>query len=95
MSVPVCVYDRACYNGKLEIAKQLVTLTGTESLNKENVFSETPLHRSVSLLVLSVCVEVGCRMLFVFFCFFWGGGGVVKVFLAQINNYPVLQVIAL
>ena len=26
MSVPVCVYDRACYNGKLEIAKQLTGL---------------------------------------------------------------------
>ena len=54
--ISVRVDDRACYNGKLEIAKQLVTLTGTESLNKENVFSETPLHRFVSLLVSSVCV---------------------------------------
>ncbi|KAJ8300109.1 hypothetical protein KUTeg_021628 [Tegillarca granosa] len=34
----------ACYNAKVEVVKQLVALTGSESLMKENLFSETPLH---------------------------------------------------
>ncbi|KAL8562937.1 hypothetical protein ACOMHN_004629 [Nucella lapillus] len=60
----------ACYNGKVEIAKQLVTLTGTESLNKENVFSETPLHSAstygksldlVKFLLEQDCVDINCQ----------------------------------
>ena len=39
------VRSSACYNGKLEIVKHLVSLTGVVSLTKENIFSETPLHR--------------------------------------------------
>lgn len=46
---------RACYNGKFEVVKELVQLAGTESLSKENIFSETALHRqehfSTNLLV--------------------------------------------
>lgn len=37
--------NRACYSGKLEVVKELVQLTGTESLSKENIFSETAFHR--------------------------------------------------
>nr|KAG5701743.1 hypothetical protein BaRGS_004345 [Batillaria attramentaria] len=60
----------ACYNGKLEVAKQLVTLTGTESLNKENVFSEMPLHSActygknvelVKFLLDQDCVDINCQ----------------------------------
>lgn len=36
---------RACYNGKFAAVKELVQLSGTESLPKENIFSETVLHR--------------------------------------------------
>jgi hypothetical protein len=35
---------RACYNAKVEVVKQLVALTGPDSLIKENLFGETPLH---------------------------------------------------
>ena len=35
---------RACYNAKVEVVKQLVALTGPDSLVKENLFGETPLH---------------------------------------------------
>uniref|UniRef100_K1QVI3 Serine/threonine-protein kinase TNNI3K n=1 Tax=Magallana gigas TaxID=29159 RepID=K1QVI3_MAGGI len=34
----------ACYSGKVEIVKHLISMTGCESLSKENIFSETPLH---------------------------------------------------
>uniref|UniRef100_A0A803WFP4 Serine/threonine-protein kinase TNNI3K n=1 Tax=Ficedula albicollis TaxID=59894 RepID=A0A803WFP4_FICAL len=34
----------ACYNGKLEVVKELIQLSGTESLTKENIFSETAFH---------------------------------------------------
>ncbi|XP_067661812.1 serine/threonine-protein kinase TNNI3K-like [Haliotis asinina] len=34
----------ACYNAKVEVAKQLINLTDSESLLTENIFSETPLH---------------------------------------------------
>lgn len=34
----------ACYNAKVEVVKQLVALTGPDSLVKENLFGETPLH---------------------------------------------------
>lgn len=36
---------RACYNGKFEAAKELIQLSGAESLSKENIFSETAFHR--------------------------------------------------
>lgn len=36
---------RACYNGKFEAVKEITQLSGTESLSKENIFSETALHR--------------------------------------------------
>ena len=35
---------RACYSGKTEVVKQLVAKSGSQSLYKENIFSETPLH---------------------------------------------------
>ncbi|XP_064617011.1 serine/threonine-protein kinase TNNI3K-like [Liolophura sinensis] len=38
----------ACYHGKIEVAKQLVSKTGPESLSMENIFSETPLHSGCS-----------------------------------------------
>ncbi|NP_796040.3 serine/threonine-protein kinase TNNI3K [Mus musculus] len=34
----------ACYNGNFEVAKEIVHVTGTESLTKENIFSETAFH---------------------------------------------------
>lgn len=34
----------ACYSGKVEIVKHLISVTGCDSLAKENIFSETPLH---------------------------------------------------
>uniref|UniRef100_H2LG72 TNNI3 interacting kinase n=1 Tax=Oryzias latipes TaxID=8090 RepID=H2LG72_ORYLA len=34
----------ACYNGKVAAVKELVQLSGPESLPKENIFSETALH---------------------------------------------------
>lgn len=37
---------RACYNGKFESVKEMVQLSGTDGLSKENIFSETVLHRS-------------------------------------------------
>lgn len=36
---------RACYNGKFESVKEIVQLSGTDGLSKENIFSETVLHR--------------------------------------------------
>lgn len=36
---------RACYNGKFSAVKEMIQLSGTESFLKENIFSETPLHR--------------------------------------------------
>lgn len=36
---------RACYNGKFEVVKEIIQLSGTESLSKENIFSETAFHR--------------------------------------------------
>lgn len=36
---------RACYNGKFEAVKEIIQLSGTDSLSKENIFSETALHR--------------------------------------------------
>lgn len=36
---------RACYNGKFEAVKEIVQLCGTDGLSKENIFSETVLHR--------------------------------------------------
>lgn len=36
---------RACYNGKFAAAKEIIQLSGSESLSKENIFSETALHR--------------------------------------------------
>ena len=47
----------ACYSGKLEVVKRLLHTSGTYSLIKENIFSETPLHaactggRSLDLVV--------------------------------------------
>lgn len=38
-------FIRACYNGKFEAVKEFIQLSGTESLSKENIFSETALHR--------------------------------------------------
>ncbi len=38
-------FIRACYNGKFEAVTAIIQLSGTESLTKENIFSETPLHR--------------------------------------------------
>lgn len=35
----------ACYNGKFEVVKEMIQLSGTESLTKENIFSETAFHR--------------------------------------------------
>ena len=35
----------ACYYGHLDVACYLVETTGAESLQKENLFSETPFHR--------------------------------------------------
>lgn len=35
----------ACYNGKFEVVKEIIQLSGTESLTKENIFSETAFHR--------------------------------------------------
>lgn len=37
--------SRACYNGNFEVAKEIIQVTGTESLTKENIFSETAFHR--------------------------------------------------
>lgn len=37
--------SRACYNGKFEVAKEIIQISGTESLTKENIFSETAFHR--------------------------------------------------
>ncbi|XP_038166799.1 serine/threonine-protein kinase TNNI3K [Arvicola amphibius] len=34
----------ACYNGNFEVAKEIIQVTGTESLTKENIFSETAFH---------------------------------------------------
>ncbi|XP_052790328.1 serine/threonine-protein kinase TNNI3K-like [Mya arenaria] len=34
----------ACYNGKTEVVRQLISRTGLGSITKENIFSETPLH---------------------------------------------------
>lgn len=47
MEMKLCVdcSIRACYNGKFEAVKEIVQLSGTESLSKENIFSETALHR--------------------------------------------------
>lgn len=59
----------ACYGGKLEIAKKLIQ-AGTESLNKENVFSETPLHCAatygkslelISFLLQQPGVDINCQ----------------------------------
>lgn len=36
---------RACYNGKFEVVQEIIQLSGTESLSKENIFSETAFHR--------------------------------------------------
>lgn len=38
-------FIRACYNGKLAAVKDLIQFSGAESLSKENIFSETALHR--------------------------------------------------
>uniref|UniRef100_A0A915HP45 Protein kinase domain-containing protein n=1 Tax=Romanomermis culicivorax TaxID=13658 RepID=A0A915HP45_ROMCU len=48
----------ACYNGKLEIVKQLVQRTGIDSLTKENLFSETPLHWSVNAATYGKSIEL-------------------------------------
>ena len=37
--------SRACYNGKFEVAKEIIQISGIESLTKENIFSETAFHR--------------------------------------------------
>lgn len=37
--------SRACYNGKFEVAKEIIQISGVESLTKENIFSETAFHR--------------------------------------------------
>ncbi|KAL2302028.1 hypothetical protein Nmel_011437, partial [Mimus melanotis] len=34
----------ACYNGKFEVVKEIIQHSGTESLTKENIFSETAFH---------------------------------------------------
>jgi len=38
-------FNRACYNGKFEVVKEIIQHSGTESLTKENIFSETAFHR--------------------------------------------------
>lgn len=43
----------ACYNGKFEVVKEIIQLSGTESLTKENIFSETAFHRWVFKMPLS------------------------------------------
>lgn len=49
--VPFCYYQniffnsRACYNGKFEVVKEIIQISGIESLTKENIFSETAFHR--------------------------------------------------
>ncbi|KAK0155954.1 Serine/threonine-protein kinase TNNI3K [Merluccius polli] len=37
-------FNRACYNGKFEVVKEIIQLCGTDSLTKENIFSETAFH---------------------------------------------------
>ena len=37
--------SRACYNGRFEVAKEIIQISGIESLTKENIFSETAFHR--------------------------------------------------
>ncbi|CAG2246792.1 TNNI3K [Mytilus edulis] len=60
----------ACYNAKVEVVKQLVSLTGPDSLVKENLFGETPLHsactngRSLELikfLLEQPVVNINCQ----------------------------------
>ncbi|CAG01450.1 unnamed protein product [Tetraodon nigroviridis] len=49
----------ACYNGKFESVKEIVQLSGTDGLSKENIFSETVLHRYGRTCSVTTCVHYG------------------------------------
>lgn len=40
-----CLLRSACYSGNFDVVKEIIQLSGTESLTKENIFSETAFHR--------------------------------------------------
>ena len=51
-------FIRACYNGKFAAVKEIIQHSGTESLSKENIFSETVLHRYLFIVCKNIFIHI-------------------------------------